>query len=76
MTLRKLVWAYRERRRADGELAAWAVAMLVAYMPFVSARLDPRAINPYREAGTGSKAEEVRAFIAGMAWAALGKPGE
>lgn len=47
-TFRELCWAARERRRFDGELAAWHVAEIVARMPFGAVRLNPSEINPYR----------------------------
>jgi hypothetical protein len=63
----------RERKRVLGELAAWHLAGVAGCMPFVHARLDPAAINPYRDraAGLSRQVEKVRAFIAARGLAAF-----
>lgn len=65
MTLRKLTWMCAERKRVMGELAAWHLSGVALYMPFVNAKVDPNAINPYRAGPPASAAvQRVKAFIA------------
>lgn len=71
MTLRKLAWMAGERRRVWGELAAWHLAGVALFMPFVNAKLDPAEINPYK----GNEPEDpgvarIKAFIKKRAWLA------
>lgn len=56
LTLRELAWAAREKRRHEGELAAWHLSGLIAHMPFTAREYQPAAINPYRVAKPKSKA--------------------
>ena len=63
---------YAERRRVWGELAAWHLAGVVAYLPFTGKELDVQGIHPY----PGDEAEDeglaaAKAFIAKRKWAAL-----
>lgn len=70
--MRELAWMAAERKRVMGELAAWHLAGVGAIMPFVNAKLDPQAINPYRGGQRmARKVQEVREFIASRGLAAL-----
>lgn len=61
-----------ERKRVMGELAAWHLSGVAAVMPFVNAKLNPKAINPYRRADAmAKKLAEVRQFIASAGLAAM-----
>lgn len=56
----------RAKRENDGQLVAWHLCGIIAYMPFTGTSLDCNEINPYQP-GTGDvqkKLAEVRRFIA------------
>lgn len=38
-----------ERRRFEGLLVCYQIAWIVRAMPFVNLKIDPEAINPWRE---------------------------
>lgn len=73
MTLRELVWMATERRRFMGELSAWHLAGIIAYMPFTAARLNPTEINPYGTKPTNPMIERLAKLRANLAWEAMFK---
>ncbi len=77
-TIRELAWAARERRRFEGELAAWHMANVVARIPFAGRPPEPGDVNPYRV--VRAKSEKLRALeewqMKAMARARAGLPVE
>ncbi len=60
-TLRELAWAARERRRFEGELAAWHMLEIARRIPFGSREQpNPSDVNPYRV--VRAKSEKLRAL--------------
>ena len=76
MTLRELVWMTDAKRRFVGEVTAWHLAGIVAYMPFTGTQLSPAEINPYRVEPANPLIERLAKLRANLRWEAMFKRGQ